>query len=276
MIKKLFIPPSRNTLSLSRKNSEKALRRDFTGWANLTHNVRRDNPAGSFAKQNWRGQYRYPGLARKVFIFDLDGTLVDAYPAIISSFNFTMTALGYRAEKDEVIKRAVGWGDTKLLEPFVSSKDLKIALSVYRRHHLHSLKAHLRWLPEAKELLVCLKKKDRKVAIASNRPKRFTKIILKSLGAAKFFDKVLCADQLKFGKPNPLILQRLIKALGVSKQDVLYVGDMVIDVVTGKRAGVETAAVSTGSSTLQELKRAKPTYLFKDLTALRRECQRPA
>lgn len=215
-------------------------------------------------------------MTKKLIIFDLDGTLVDAYQAIISSFNFTMTALGYRTETDEVIKRAVGWGDTKLLEPFVSRKDLKIALSVYRRHHLRSLKAHVRWLPEAKELLICLKKKDKKVAIASNRPKRFTKIILKSLGASKFFDKVLCADQLKFGKPHPLILLRLIKALGVPKRDVLYVGDMVIDVVTGKRAGVETAAVSTGSSALQELKRARPTYLFKDLAELRNECQRLA
>lgn len=111
------------------------------------------------------------------------------------------------------------------------------------------------------------------MAIASNRPARFTKIILKSLGASKFFDKVLCADQLKFGKPHPLILHKLMKVLGVSKQDVLYVGDMAIDVQTGKRAGVATAAVATGSSTMAELEKARPTYLFKDLSALKSACQ---
>ena len=128
-------------------------------------------------------------------------------------------------------------------------------------------------MPAAQELLRCLKKEGKKLAIASNRPARFTKIILKSLDASKFFDKVLCADQLRFGKPNPLILHKLIKVFGVSKQDVLYVGDMVIDVQTGKRAGVATAAVSTGSSTPSELKKARPTYLFKDLAALKGECQ---
>ena len=212
-------------------------------------------------------------MTKKLFIFDLDGTLVDAYAAIISSFNFTMRALGVPTQSELTIKKAVGWGDRKLLEPFFRPGELKKALGVYRKHHLHSLKTKTHWLPAAKELLRCLKKKGKRLAIASNRPARFTKIILKSLGASKFFDKVLCADQLKFGKPHPLILHKLIKVFGVSKQDVLYVGDMAIDVQTGKRAGVATAAVATGSSTLLELKKARPTYLFKNLAALKSECQ---
>ena len=213
-------------------------------------------------------------MAKKLFIFDLDGTLVNAYAAIISSFNFTMRSLSAPVQSELTIKKAVGWGDQKLLEPFVSPKDLKKALGVYRRHHLQTLKTKTHWLPAAKELLCCLKRKGKRLAIASNRPARFTRIILKSLGASKFFDKVLCADQLKFGKPNPLILHRLIKAFGVLKQDVLYVGDMTIDVETGKRAGVATAAVATGSSTFLELKKAGPEYLFKDLSVLKSECQR--
>ena len=213
-------------------------------------------------------------MTKKLFIFDLDGTLVDAYAAIISSFNFTLRALGVKTQDEKTIKKAVGWGDQKLLEPFVPAKDLKKALAIYRKHHLHSLKIGTHWLPAAQELLRCLKKNGKGLAIASNRPARFTKIILRSLGALKFFDRVLCADQLKFGKPHPLILNKLIRVFGVSKQDVLYVGDMAIDVQTGKRSGVATAAVATGSSTVLELKKARPTYLFKNLAALKSECQR--
>jgi len=149
-------------------------------------------------------------MTKKLFIFDLDGTLVDAYAAIISSLNFTMRALGAATQDEKTIKKAVGRGDQKLLESFVRPADIKKALAIYRRHHLYSLKTQIRWLPAAKELLRCLKKKGKRLAIASNRPVRFTKIILKSLGASKFFDKVLCADQLKFGKPHPLILHKLI------------------------------------------------------------------
>jgi len=61
----------------------------------------------------------------KLIIFDLDGTLVNAYPAIIKSFNYTMQKLGYPKQSNLNIRRAVGWGDDNLLKPFLNSKDLK-------------------------------------------------------------------------------------------------------------------------------------------------------
>jgi len=59
----------------------------------------------------------------KLIIFDLDGTLVDAYPAIISSFNYTMQKLNYPVQDVLTIRRAVGWGDENLLRPFIKEKD---------------------------------------------------------------------------------------------------------------------------------------------------------
>ena len=71
----------------------------------------------------------------KLVIFDLDGTLVDAYPAIIKSFNYAMQKLGYPAQDGLIIRRAVGHGDGGLLRPFVRRQDIKPALRIYRRHH---------------------------------------------------------------------------------------------------------------------------------------------
>ncbi|MDD4953853.1 MAG: HAD hydrolase-like protein, partial [Candidatus Omnitrophica bacterium] len=47
----------------------------------------------------------------KLIIFDLDGTLVDAYLAISKSFNYATRKFGYPARGPLVIRRAVGWGD---------------------------------------------------------------------------------------------------------------------------------------------------------------------
>jgi len=88
--------------------------------------------------------------------------------------------------------------------------------------------------------LTCLKEKGFKIAIASNRPTRFTHIILRALKVRRIFDKVLCADRLRHGKPNPLILNKLIKGLKVRKDGVLYAGDMALDIETGRRAHVAT------------------------------------
>ena len=58
----------------------------------------------------------------KLIIFDLDGTLIDAYQPIIDSFNFTMKKLGLPLKNKTVIRKAVGWGDEMLLLPFLPKK----------------------------------------------------------------------------------------------------------------------------------------------------------
>lgn len=65
----------------------------------------------------------------RLIIFDLDGTLVDAYKAITDSFNYTMRSIGARQRNSSVIRRSVGWGDENLLKPFIKERDLKKASS---------------------------------------------------------------------------------------------------------------------------------------------------
>lgn len=208
-------------------------------------------------------------MKKQLAIFDLDGTLVDAYPAINASFNAVMARLGYPRQTPLVIRRAVGWGDRQLLEPFVSKADLDRAQKFYRSHHARALTEKVRWLPGARALLVFLKKSGLRLAIASNRPTRFTGIILKTLGARKFFDVVLCADKLARRKPHPLIVRTILERCRMKPGQTLYVGDMAIDVQTAQRAKVDVAAVSTGSSSRRELARLKPTYLLKNVSEVR-------
>ena len=47
----------------------------------------------------------------KLIIFDLDGTLVNAYAAVASSINFTLKRMGFPVRDSYTIRRAVGWGD---------------------------------------------------------------------------------------------------------------------------------------------------------------------
>jgi len=204
----------------------------------------------------------------KLIIFDLDGTLVNAYPAIIKSFNYTMEALGYFHRKDSVIRRAVGWGDKLLLKPFIKEKDLNRAVLIYRKHHKDSLVKYSKALPFAVRLLVYLKKKGYKLAVASNRPDRFSRILIRHLGFNKYFNYVLCADKLKTAKPHPEILFRIIKRFHLSPAQAVYVGDMSIDAQAGSRAGVRTVIVTTGSSSKAEIKKEKPALIIPNLREL--------
>ncbi len=210
-------------------------------------------------------------MRKELVIFDLDGTLVDAYPAIIKSFNFTMKQLGMPKVRSGMIRKSVGWGDSLLLKPFVSDEFFSRAVTIYRRHHAKTLKDNVKMMPYARDLLVSLKARKLKLAIASNRPTRFTGIILKALGIRSFFDMVLCADKLKAGKPDPLILNKLLRSLRVGRKLSVYVGDMALDVETGKRARIDTIAVATGSSSIVELRESGPTRLCRNLRCLKND-----
>ena len=191
----------------------------------------------------------------KLVIFDLDGTLIDAYSAINCSFNFVMGKLSLKPQSSETIRRAVGWGDKNLLKPFVERQNLARALDLYRSHHKNSLLKYSKLYPNVKKLLRCLKKNGYKLAVASNRPTKFSLILLRHFKIKEKFDYILCADRLRFGKPHPLILNTIIKKFSLEKAQALYVGDMSIDAQAGRRAHVNTVIVTGGSSSLSEIKK---------------------
>ena len=204
----------------------------------------------------------------RLIIFDLDGTLVDAYRAICSSVNFVLKRLNYPRQPDAVIRRKVGWGDENLLKPFVSPKELPKALRLYRKHHGKSLLRYARLLPAAGFVLERLQDKGYKLAVASNRPTKFSRIIIRHLAIGEYFDYVLCADKLKHRKPHPEILRKIMKKFFLKPACTLYVGDMAIDAQAGKRAGVKTIIVTTGSSSKQEIRRRKPYKIIAKISQL--------
>lgn len=204
----------------------------------------------------------------KLIIFDLDGTLVDAYPAIISSFNYTMQKLNYPMKDGSIIRRAVGWGDENLLRPFIKEKDACVALSIYRKHHKLALLKESRLFPKVYKVLAYLKNKGYRLAVASNRPSRFSWILIRHLKLEKYFDYVLCADKLKHIKPHPEIINRIMQRFALKPNQTLYVGDMTIDAQAGRRAKVETIIVTTGSSTKSEIKRERPCRIIDRISEL--------
>lgn len=202
-------------------------------------------------------------------MFDLDGTLINAYRAVYLSINHAMKRFGFPQLDHMTVQRAVGFGETTLLRKLVGEKHLSDVLPVYRKHHDVALRKGVKFLPGAKRLLKQLKSDKYTLAIASNRPTRFTKVILKELDMAKDFSYVLCADKARKPKPSGLILRQIINQFSLKPKNAVYVGDMTIDAIAARRARVKSIIVTTGSSLHKEIRKENPHHIIEHVGHVR-------
>ncbi len=201
-------------------------------------------------------------------IFDIDGTIVNAYDAIENSLNHTLKRFGYPKVSALVVRRSVGLGDRNFIKRFVTPGELEKVLSIYRRRHMSDLLRRSYAMPGAKKVLAALKKKGVTLAIVSNRPRKFSIILLRHLGLKKYFDIVACAKNKSELKPRPKLFLKILKKFGIAKTDAIYIGDMAIDVRAGKAAGIKTVAIAGGSSYRSELRREKPYKIITKLSGI--------
>ncbi len=194
---------------------------------------------------------------KKLYIFDLDGTLVNAYRAVACSLNYTRQRFGFPKVSYDDAKMKLGRGQNKFIETFFPNQNMKDVLDTYRRHHKKALLKHAKLRPNSKKLLSVLKRKGKLIAIASNRPYKFTKLITEQLGIIKYIDYILCADQVGKHKPDPLILDKVVSKMRMNNADAVYIGDMLIDYQTAKRAGIDFIFIRGGSSVASQVKRIK-------------------
>ena len=204
----------------------------------------------------------------KCVVFDLDGTLVDAYRAVAFSVNGALRDLGFSQVDDYSIQRSVGWGEKKLLSIFVPAEELEKTHSIYREYNRKALQSMVKFLPGAKKLLEGLKEQGFKLAVATNRPSYSTQIILKRLKIIQYFDAIVCPEDVLKPKPFADSLNKIMHRFSLNTDELVFVGDMTVDAETGKNAGVKTVVISTGSSTKEELLASEPFKVIERLSEI--------
>ncbi len=74
---------------------------------------------------------------------------------------------------------------------------------------------------------------------------------------------------LAVGKPEPIMFELALEALGARAETVAMLGDRVdTDLVGGRRAGCKTIGVLSGSSSRAEMEAFGPDFMFEDIAGL--------
>jgi phosphoglycolate phosphatase len=208
----------------------------------------------------------------RAIIFDLDGTLVDAYGAIQESLNFTLEKLGLSPVDLETVKKRVGRGLGNLIRESAGEEKLQQGIELFLKSYDET---HLRGtylLHGVYETLSALYRRHKKMGVASNKPSEYSKNILRHLKVDRFFIDCYGPDIVGAPKPDPSMLFALMREMQVEPPETLYVGDMSLDVESARNARLRVALIPTGSSTAEELNEANPDYLLGNFSELISVC----
>ena len=204
-------------------------------------------------------------------IFDLDGTLVDSYEPITESLNVVRTSMGLPPKLLEQVRREVGRGLESLIADNVGPDRTEEGVRLFRIHYRKVFRHATRLLPGVGPVLLELGRRRIPMAITSNKPAYFSREIVETLGFGESFLAILGPEMVEHPKPDPEMIHRAVEALSRPASEILYVGDMRIDIEASRRAKVAVCVIPSGSDTKAELSAARPDFLietFEDLLGL--------
>ncbi len=203
----------------------------------------------------------------KCCIFDLDGTLLDTVEAIAYTTNLTLEAFGMEPFEAVCYKTFVGDGAGKLIERVLKARgdeELKLyeeMLALYHENFALYCMYNVHPYDGIPELLSFLKENGIKIAVFSNKPHPRTLDNIVGVFGEGYFDHVQGQKPEVERKPSPDGVYQVMKALGVEKEDCLYIGDTNTDMMTGRNAGLDTVGVTWGFRSEEELRSYNPAYI---------------
>ncbi len=217
-------------------------------------------------------------MARKSYascIFDLDGTLADTLESIAYFGNGTLGAFGLPSIPPEEYKKMVGNGADTLLRRMLARVGADLSGEAFqqfrkeydRRYESEPMKLVIPY-PGLRELLEELRRRGFRLGVVSNKPDNMTRYIVRELYGG-LLHAVHGQREGVPKKPDPAAVLETAKELGVTPEEVLYVGDSGVDMDTGRNAGMDPCGVLWGFRDRRELLEHGACFLAASAEELR-------
>lgn len=205
-----------------------------------------------------------------IIIFDLDGTLINTIDDLGQACNYALAACGYPTHKIEDYPRLVGNGINRLIERALPEQHRNEATVLRLREYFvpyydeHNCELTCPY-DGITEILHTLKEAGHTLAVASNKYQAATEKIVAHFFPG-IFDVVLGERENVARKPDPQIVWDIVEAIrllgdkAIDKEDILYIGDSLVDAETAKAANLPFVACTWGFCTEEQLASANPNY----------------
>jgi len=192
-------------------------------------------------------------------LFDLDGTLLDSFPDFLASLeniNININSSSKKIDKN-IVRANVSDGSSKLLKLVFDIDAEDEGFDEHKRNFLNEYEKNILMYGNlfhgVSDLLNFLLDKKIPYGIVTNKPRKYTEIILKKSSLLRQSKVVICCDDGFKSKPNPEGINHACNILGVPNSKCIYVGDHENDLNASLAAGTISGVCTFGYGFKKEL-----------------------
>ena len=179
-------------------------------------------------------------MTKRAFIWDLDGTLLDSYDAILAGLEETYASYQLpfdRASiKDYILKHSV----QDLLVAVAAEYQLDVTdLNHRRAESLAEKNAQVLLMDGARDILSWGQEAGIEQFVYTHKGENAL-VILRDLGLESFFKEILTSQSGFARKPNPEAAIYLMKKYGLHPEKIYYIGDRSLDIDFARNSQIQS------------------------------------
>jgi phosphoglycolate phosphatase len=188
-------------------------------------------------------------------VFDLDGTLVDTAPDLISTLNLILAGEGSPPVAYDDARRMIGGGARRMIERAliaegrnVPSSELDRMFRAFIDHYGAHIAERSRPFPHLESMLKRFAAEGVRLAVCTNKLEWLAVRLLDALKLSDYFAAICGQDTFGVQKPDPQMLRLTIRRAGGEPHQAIMIGDSTTDIRTARAANVPVIAVDFGYS----------------------------
>ena len=179
-------------------------------------------------------------MQKTAFIWDLDGTLLDSYEAILSGIEETFAQFSIPYDKEQVREFILKFSVQDLLVQVAEERKLDVEmLNRARAQSLAEKNAQVVLMPGARDVLAWADEAGIQQFIYTHKGNNaFT--ILRDLGLEPYFTEILTSQSGFARKPNPEVATYLLDKYQLNPEKTYYIGDRTLDVEFAQNSKIQS------------------------------------
>ncbi|MDY3108172.1 MAG: HAD-IA family hydrolase [Succinivibrio sp.] len=210
----------------------------------------------------------------KAVIFDIDGTIMDSVPRIVTCLQDACKAYNLEIPEKHACRNVIGLSLPKAIKSLIPNESEEMVEKVTEHYRVNYTRLETekptQLFMHAVELFTALKEKGYKIGIATGKSRKGFERVLQKTRLGEFVDVAVTGDEVR-SKPDQEMLLSIADKMLLPVKAILMVGDSVLDLEMAKRARMYSVGVLTGVHDEETLNSASPIAIYPSLAPFKEE-----